>query len=166
MVTLIIAVEGAALHARFLRERPGDFGKQTLGRLLPGLLYPATDYIDALNMRQKLTEDFTQAVFAQADLLHLPVLPLPVPTIAELDMAANPGFSEFLLNFGHCTRPFNYFGLPAISVPIGLTGNGLPCAMQLVGRPFDETLLFRAARAYEREFGIDEPRAAAVAIKL
>jgi aspartyl-tRNA(Asn)/glutamyl-tRNA(Gln) amidotransferase subunit A len=153
LVTLIIAVEGATLHARFLRERPGDYGKQTLARLLPGLLYPATDYIDALNMRQKLIEDFSQAVFTQADLLHLPVIPVPVPTIAESDVAANPGFSEFLLNFGHCTRPFNYLGLPAISVPIGLTGNGLPCGMQLVGRPFDESLLFRVARAYERETG-------------
>ena len=151
LVTLIIAVEGAALHARFMRERPGDYGKQTLGRLLPGLLFPATQYIDALNLRRALTGVFADAVFEQADVLHLPVIPMPVPTIAESDMAANPGFSDFLLNFGHCTRPFNYLGFPAISVPIGFTGNGLPCGMQLVGRAFDETTLFGAARAYERE---------------
>ena len=151
LVTLIIAVEGAALHARFLRERPGDYGKQTLGRLLPGLLFPATQYIDALNLRRTLTGRFADAVFEHADILHLPVIPMPVPIIVESDMAANPGFSQFLLNFGHCTRPLNYLGFPAISVPIGFTGNGLPCGMQLVGRAFDETTLFRAARAYERE---------------
>ncbi len=151
MVSLIIAVEGAALHSRWLRERPQDYGKQTLGRLLPGLLFPATRYIDALNLRQKVLADFSQAVFSRADLLHLPVIPTAVPTIVESDLAANPGFLEFILRFGHCTRPFNYLGLPALSVPAGFTGNGLPCGMQLVGRPFDEALLLRVAHAYERE---------------
>ncbi len=151
MVNLIIAVEGAALHSRWLRERPHDYGKQTLGRLLPGLLYPATRYIDALNLRQKVLADFSKAVFSQADLLHLPVIPTAVPTVAESDSATNPGFLEFILNFGHCTRPFNYLGLPALSVPAGFTGNRLPCGMQLVGRPFDEALLLRVAHAYERE---------------
>lgn len=156
LVTLIIAVEGATLHARFLRERPADFGRQTLGRLLPGLLYPASQYIAALNLRRALTAQFVDAVFSRADVLHLPVIPMPVPTIAESDIAANPGFSEFLLNFGRCTRPFNYIGLPAISIPIGLTDNGLPCGMQLVGRSFDEATLFRVARAYERETNCTE----------
>ncbi len=151
MVSLIIAVEGAALHSRWLRERPQDYGKQTLGRLLPGLLFPATRYIDALNLRQKVLADFSQAVFSRADLLHLPVIPTAVPTIAESDLASNPGFLDFILGFGHCTRPFNYLGLPALSVPAGFTANGLPCGMQLVGRPFSEALLLRVAHAYERE---------------
>lgn len=153
MVLLIMGVEAAALHGRWLRERPGDYGEQTLGRLLPGLLYPATRYVDALNLRQKVMQDFADAVFARADVLHLPVLPIEVPTIAESDLAANPGFSEFVLHFGHCTRPFNYLGLPAVSVPAGRTHNGLPCGMQLVGRPFDEATLLHAARAFERETG-------------
>jgi aspartyl-tRNA(Asn)/glutamyl-tRNA(Gln) amidotransferase subunit A len=151
MVTLIIGVEAAALHGRWLRERAHDYGKQTRSRLLAGLLYPATRYVDALNLRQKLLQDFSDAVFSRADLLHLPVIPVPIPTIAESDLAANPGSAAFILNFGHCTRPFNYLGLPAISVPAGFTANGLPCGMQLVGRPFAESLLLQAARAYERE---------------
>ena len=153
LVNLIIAVEGAALHHRWLRERPDDYGEQTLGRLLPGLLYPATQYIEALNLREKVLQDLSAAVFTDADLLHLPVIPFPVPTIEESDIAANPGFSDYVLQFGHCTRPINFLGLPAITVPIGTTRNGLPCAMQLVGRSFDEALLFRAAHAYERETG-------------
>lgn len=153
MVMLIMAVEAAAMHARWLRERPQDYGRQTLGRLLPGLIYPATQYVDALNLRQKVMEDFSRSVFENADVLHLPVIPIQVPTIAESDIATNPGFSEFLLSFGHCTRPFNYLGLPAISLPAGTTRNGMPCGFQLVGRPFDEATLFRAARAYEREIG-------------
>jgi aspartyl-tRNA(Asn)/glutamyl-tRNA(Gln) amidotransferase subunit A len=151
MVTLIIGVEAAALHGRWLRERAHDYGKQTRSRLLAGLLYPATRYVDALNLRQKLLQDFSDAVFTRADLLHLPVIPMPIPTIAESDLAANPGAAAYILNFGHCTRPFNYLGLPAITVPAGFTANGLPCGMQLVGRPFAESVLLQAARAYERE---------------
>jgi aspartyl-tRNA(Asn)/glutamyl-tRNA(Gln) amidotransferase subunit A len=151
MVTLIIGAEAAALHGRWLRERAHDYGKQSRSRLLAGLLFPATRYVDALNLRQKVLQDFSDAVFSRADLLHLPVIPMPIPTIAESDLAANPGSAAYILNFGHCTRPFNYLGLPAISVPAGFTSNGLPCGMQLVGRPFAETLLLQAARAYERE---------------
>ncbi len=151
MVSLIVMVEGATVHSRWLRERRQDYGAQTLGRLLPGLFYPATRYVEALNLRHKVLADFAEAVFERADALHIPTMPMPVPTIAESDVAAKPNFMDYLRPFGHCTRPFSYLGLPALSVPAGFTANGLPCAFQLVGRPFDEAMLFRAARAYERE---------------
>ena len=156
LTSLIIAIEGAGVHRRWIRDRRQDYGRQTLGRLLPGLLAPATTYIDALNLKQKLLTDFAAAVFERADVLHAPVLTMPVPTIEESDLAANPGFSDYLVAFGHCSRPLNYLGLPALSVPAGFTANGLPTGFQLVGRPFDEARLFRAARAYERETGWSE----------
>ena len=154
--SLIIAIEGARVHRRWIRDRRQDYGRQTLGRLLPGLVAPATTYIDAVNLKQKLLGDFADAVFARADMLHTPVLTMPVPTIAESDLAANPGFSDYLVAFGHCSRPVNYLGLPALSVPAGFTANGLPTGFQLIGRLFDEARLFRAARAYERETGWTE----------
>jgi aspartyl-tRNA(Asn)/glutamyl-tRNA(Gln) amidotransferase subunit A len=49
----------------------------------------------------------------------------------------------------HCTAPFNYLGVPAMSVPAGFTWNGLPASMQLVARPFAEMMLFRVAGAYQ-----------------
>ena len=58
-----------------------------------------------------------------------------------------------IAGFGRCTRPFNFLGLPALSVPYGFTSNGLPTGYQIVGRSFDEATLFRAARAFERETG-------------
>ena len=91
--------------------------------------------------------------FRNADVLILPVMIVPVPTIAEGEMAGNPGVSEHIVRMGHATRPINYLGLPGLSVPCGFTGNGLPCAFQLVGRPYDEATFYRAARAYERETG-------------
>ena len=153
MTMLIIGVEGAAYHGRWLETRRDDYGRQTLGRLLPGLVHPARRYIEALSLRRQVIEELDAAVFARADVLHTPVWPFPIPTIAESDVAANPGFTEFIATTGHCSRPVNYAGLPGVSVPAGFTGNGLPAAFQLVGRPFDEARLLRAARAYERETG-------------
>jgi aspartyl-tRNA(Asn)/glutamyl-tRNA(Gln) amidotransferase subunit A len=49
------------------------------------------------------------------------------------------------------TRPFNYLGLPAISIPCGLDANGLPIGLQLAGRPFAEARLMRMADAYQRD---------------
>ncbi len=153
LTLLILACEGAAYHRRWLDERRHDYGRQTLGRLLPGLLYPATRYVEALSLRGRILEELREAVFARADVLHTPMWPFPIPTIEESDLAANPGFSEYIAATGHCARPVNYLGLPGVSVPAGFTGNGLPVAFQLIGRPFDEALLLRAARAYERETG-------------
>ena len=50
-----------------------------------------------------------------------------------------------------CTAPFNYLGVPALSVATGPTANGLPTGLQLVGRPFSEALLLRVAAAYQRD---------------
>ena len=48
-----------------------------------------------------------------------------------------------------CTAGFNYLGIPALSVPVGFTTNGLPAGMQLIGRPFAEARLLQVACAYE-----------------
>jgi aspartyl-tRNA(Asn)/glutamyl-tRNA(Gln) amidotransferase subunit A len=151
MVNIIISVEGATIHGNWLRTRSDEYGAQTLDRLLPGLLYPATTYLEALNLAQKVLVDFSRAVFDRADLLHVPTLISPVPTIEQTDPESNPAFMDYVISFGHCIRPFNYLRLPALSIPAGFTASGLPTAFQLVGRPYDESLLFRAARVYERE---------------
>ena len=118
---------------------------------LSGSLISATDYLEALKLRKVILKEFLKDVFDKVNLLHAPVVPIPVPTIAESDIQANPGFIEFLSNLGHCTRPFDYLGLPAVSVPAGKTDNGLPTGFQLVAPPLEEAILFKAARAYEKE---------------
>ena len=117
LTSLITSTEGATLHAPWMRERADEYGRQTLGRLTAGALTPATTYLDALNLRRAITREFMGAVYASADVLLTPVMMMPVPTIAESDLAANPGFSEFIVAMGHATRPFNYLGLPGLSKP-------------------------------------------------
>jgi aspartyl-tRNA(Asn)/glutamyl-tRNA(Gln) amidotransferase subunit A len=128
-----------------------DYGSQTRERLLTGSLFSAIDYLEALKLRKVVLKEFLQTVFTKVDVLHTPVVPIPVPTLAESNIQANPGFIEYLSQLGHCTRPFDYLGLPALSVPAGQTDNGLPTGFQLVAPPFEEALLFRTARAYEKE---------------
>lgn len=156
MVNVLISVEAATYHSKWLHERSADYGAQTYSRLLPGLYYSGSRYLEALNLREKVLAEFSEAVFEKADMLHAPVIPFPIPRIDETDVGAAPGFMDKLRSMTHATRPINYLGLPGLSVPCGFTENGLPCGFQLVGRPFDEKTLFRAGRAYERETGWPE----------
>ena len=91
--------------------------------------------------------------FSKCDVLHVPVLRQPVPTAKETDIGGSAAMAQVLGQIVANTRPFNFFGLPGLAVPIGFTRNGLPQAMQLVGRPFDEPLLFRVGVAYEAASG-------------
>ena len=143
--------EGAVLHQAWMRDRPQDYGAQVKARLEPGLAIAGTEYVTAQQIRPQITQRFVDAVFANADVFHAPTINIPVPSIAETDVKASPNFPAIIAGMTHCTRPFNYLGLPSLAVPAGFTGNGLPASFQLVGRPFAEAALYRAAAAYEAE---------------
>ncbi len=156
LTTLIIMAEAALYHQYWVQSRPDDYGPQTLSRLVTGMAIPASVYIEALNLRQKILADFAAAVFDKADILHLPMLPVPVPRFDAFDAPGSAAFLEIVVALGHCTRPANFLGLPGLSMPAGFTADGLPAAFQLIGRPFDEATLLRVARAFERETGITD----------
>ncbi len=147
---VVMAVEAATVHRRWLAERPQDYADQVRARIEPGLFYPATRYCEALAMRATLVREYMELTLGAADVLHLPAIPVAVPTIAETTTGSPAEIARAIGVIGHCTRGINYLGLPAISVPAGFTANGLPAAFQLVGRPFQEGLLLRAADAYQR----------------
>ena len=149
LANIIQGAEAATLHDCWLRERPDDYGPQVRARIEYGLAYPATHYLRALHIRPKIIQRFVEQVFSQCDVLHTPVFDRPVPTIAETDLAANPGFAALLANLTWCTRPINYLSVPGLSMPAGFTANGLPVAFQLVGPPFAEALLYKTGAAYE-----------------
>jgi aspartyl-tRNA(Asn)/glutamyl-tRNA(Gln) amidotransferase subunit A len=80
-----------------------------------------------------------------------PTLRTRTPTRAETDVDANPDNWRRMMGISANTRPFNYLGLPVVSVPVGFDERGLPMGMQLAGRPFAEARVLRAADAYQRE---------------
>ena len=84
-------------------------------------------------------------VFNKVDLLVTPTTPVPPITISEaLNMLPDPAGELWLRN----TRPFNVYGLPAISIPCGVTRAGLPIGLQLAGPNFSETSLLSFAHAF------------------
>ncbi|HEX7124609.1 MAG TPA: amidase [Thermodesulfobacteriota bacterium] len=148
----IIKCEAAAMHRPWLEARPQDYGKHVRLRIEAGFHIPATQYIDALRLRATMTERFLAETMAEVDLLHLPVLPIPVPTLEETDVDGAGGEAVVAVvgRITAFTRPFNLLGLPAVSVPCGFCRKGLPIAYQLVGRPFAEALLLRVVNAYQQ----------------
>jgi len=141
------AAESFAYHAENVARTPELYQPETLRRIRSGENISAAEYIQR---RHELDQERrrTQAFFAEVDLLITPTMPIPAPAIVDLkkDPAAlRPAELALLRN----TRPFNVWGLPAISVPCGLTKGGLPVGLQIAGAPWREDLVLKLAYAYE-----------------
>jgi aspartyl-tRNA(Asn)/glutamyl-tRNA(Gln) amidotransferase subunit A len=146
---LVLAVEAAAFHKRWMIERAQDYGPQVLMRLQNGLAIPGVTYLEALRWRGPALAAYLAAV-ADVDAVIAPVSPIPAPTIAESDVGNGPDAEAVIQRLTRFTRPINYLGLPALSIPAGFTRGGLPVGMQLVGRCFDEATLLRIGAAFQR----------------
>ena len=145
----IVYSEATALHAQLLAERAADYAPQVRVRAATGLGIPAPVYLQALQMRAPLARAFVEQVFSRCDVLHLPTLCIPVPTLAETDVGNSGVMWEKIALLVRCSAAFNYLGLPALSVPCGFTDDGLPTSFQLAARPFAEGRLLQVASAYE-----------------
>ncbi|HEY5299515.1 MAG TPA: amidase [Acetobacteraceae bacterium] len=149
---IISRVEAATIHAQWLRERAGDYAVHLSARMYPGLAIPAPYYVEALSRRGPVLKAFADGVFAQVDAIATPTIRTRLPTLAATDIdAGDPEAIGRFLAVSDNTRPFNYLGLPAISLPCGFDPNGLPIGLQLAGRPFAEARLFKLAEAYQRD---------------
>jgi aspartyl-tRNA(Asn)/glutamyl-tRNA(Gln) amidotransferase subunit A len=146
---LVLAVEAAAFHKRWMIERPQDYGPQVLMRLQNGLAIPGVSYLEALRWRGPALSAHLAAIDG-VDAVIAPVSPVPAPTIAESDVGNSPDAEAVIQRLTRFTRPVNYLGLPSLSVPSGFTRSGLPVGMQLIGRSFDEATLLRIGAAFQR----------------
>jgi Asp-tRNA(Asn)/Glu-tRNA(Gln) amidotransferase A subunit family amidase len=140
--------ESYAVHAESVAKSPELYQAETVRRIRAGEKVSAAEYIRA---RRELEEGrrSIRAVFAEVDVLVTPTMPMPAPAIADLRAnpdALRPAELKLLRN----TRPFNVWGLPAISVPCGFTQSGLPIGMQIAGAHWREDLVLRVAQAYEQ----------------
>ena len=146
---LVLAVEAAAFHKRWMIERPQDYGPQVLMRLQNGLAIPAISYLEAMRWRGPALSAHAAAV-AGIDAVIAPVSPVAAPTIAESDVGNGPDAEAVIQRLTRFTRPVNYLGLPSLAIPSGFTRGGLPVGMQLIGRSFGEATLLRIGAAFQR----------------
>jgi aspartyl-tRNA(Asn)/glutamyl-tRNA(Gln) amidotransferase subunit A len=146
---LVLAVEAAAFHKRWLIERPQDYGPQVLMRLQNGLAVPGVSYLEALRWRGAALAAHVAAT-AGVDAVIAPVAPVPAPTLAESDVRNAPNAEAVIQRLTRFTRPVNYLGLPALAIPCGFTAGGVPVGMQLIGRSFDESTLLTIGAAFQR----------------
>ncbi len=150
---LVSRAESAAIHARILKERPHELQPAVRARLEVGLRISAYDYLQALRLRARMTRHFIREVFAEVDVLLIPTIPEPAPRLADVTSAPVGAVVARMGRFSRLTRPINGLGLPALSVPCGLSPEGLPLGLQIVGRPFDEATVLRVGRAWEQRLG-------------
>jgi aspartyl-tRNA(Asn)/glutamyl-tRNA(Gln) amidotransferase subunit A len=147
----IAFAEASCYHEKNIRTRPEDYGDDTRELLRLGLLIPATDYLAALRARRLIFGAFRKA-FEAIDVLVAPSTPAAAPPIGAPVLENGEELRSGLLRLA---GPFNTTGFPALSLPCGFTGNGLPIGLQLAGAPRRERLLLRVARAFEMQSSPD-----------
>ena len=142
------AAEAYAYHAANVAASPELYQPETVRRIRSGERVTAAEYIDR-RRELEVARRGIGTIFAGVDVLVTPTTPLPAPSIADLKAnpdALRPAELKLLRN----TRPFNVWGLPAISVPCGFTQSGLPIGLQIAGPHWREDLVLRLAFAYEQ----------------
>jgi Asp-tRNA(Asn)/Glu-tRNA(Gln) amidotransferase A subunit family amidase len=144
----LLGAEAYAFHEPFVTRSPALYQPATLARIRSGA---ETSAATALRARRALeaARRSIRRVFEEVDLLLTPTIPITTPTIADLQEHPDALRAAELRMLGN-TRPFNVWGIPAISVPCGFTKDGLPIGLQLAGPPWREDTLLQAAHAYER----------------
>ena len=130
------------------KTRGQGFGTEVKRRIMIGTYALSSGYYDAYylkaqKVRTVIRREF-DAAFEKYDVLAAPVTPTPAFKIGE--KTADP-YAMYLNDV--FTLPVNIAGLPGISVPAGFV-DGLPVGLQIIGKPFDEASVLRAAYAYEQ----------------
>ena len=150
--------EAYAYHRQNATEAPELYLPETLRRILAGAEISASDYIARRRELEQARRNIGDA-FTNVDLLITPTTPMTAPSIA--DLRANPdNLRPAELKLLRNTRPFNVWGLPAISVPCGFTKAGSPIGLQIAGPHWREDLVLRLAHAYEQATTWHEARVA------
>jgi len=142
------SAESYAYHAEFVARCPGLYQPETLRRIRTGEGIAADD-IEARRRELKQFRGEIRRIFDEVDVLVTPTTPIPAPSLAELRQ--NPDLlrpKEIMLLRN--TRPFNVWGLPAISLPCGFTTSGLPIGLQIAGTHWAESVVLQIAYRYEQ----------------
>ncbi len=142
---VIYACENFAAHRQNIAAMLKSAGASRRARLYEGAISGSADYVQAQRIRSRLKRDLTET-FERVDLLAMPGQAQPAPRIKGADPLATL-YRNLSPDF---VGPFNLTGLPALCVPCGFNSTGLPTAVQLVGKPFDEPTLIKAGYTYQQ----------------
>ena len=144
-----ICAEGCQSNWKLLSERGDDISPEVRVRLEIGQFIAAIDYVKAQRLRRSIRDNMIAAI-KDADVLALPTLPLSIPKqgLGLIEFAGRkmplPGAVTRL------TSPFNFSGLPALSIPCGKDDKGLPVSLQLIGRPGADSTVLAVGKWAER----------------
>jgi aspartyl-tRNA(Asn)/glutamyl-tRNA(Gln) amidotransferase subunit A len=145
----IESAEPSTYHQRWLRDRPEDYGADVRVLLKVGEMLLATHYLQAQRYRSLLRNEFLEA-FKKVDIFLCPTLPFTATLVGATKVVIEDGVEEDMLSaIMQYTGVPSLTGLPALAVPCGFDGDGLPVGMQLIGKPFDEATLFRVGATYQ-----------------
>ncbi len=144
-----LRVPGATLDEMYENTRAEGFGEEVKRRVLIGTYVLSAGYYDAYyikaqQVRTLIAKDFAKA-FAEVDCILTPTAPSAAFAIGE---KADDPLAMYLNDV--FTVPVNLAGLPGISVPAGLSSDGLPLGLQVIGKAFDEETMFRVAGVVEQ----------------
>ncbi|WP_433857457.1 amidase [Streptomyces kronopolitis] len=145
----LMVPEATAAHERTLRSVPERYGEDVRVLLEAGTLFPAGDYLRAQRSRALMREAWAE-LFRQVDVVAAPSVPIPAVRAGQETVQWPDGSVESVSDaYVRLCAPANITGIPALSLPVGPDGTGLPTGLQLMGRPFDEATVLRVGRAYE-----------------
>src|SRR5437588_6216077 len=139
----VMAVESAAFHAPRLRRHPNDYQPKIRALLEEGLACPAPEYARCKEHQAQLRAAM-EACFDGVDALLTPATTSPAP---DASTTGDPAFNS----------PWSYTGLPTVSIPAGRSPDGMPLAIQLVGRPWAEAELLATAAWCEMVLAVKWP---------
>jgi aspartyl-tRNA(Asn)/glutamyl-tRNA(Gln) amidotransferase subunit A len=144
---VILQSEAWSVHAEWLRERPGDYGRLARRRVMSGAFIGAGDYVLASRRRLQMIAA-VESVLREVDILLCASAMDPPCSIDDPEAIERTYMRQ-------ARTPFNVTGHPALAMATGLSRDGLPLAVQFVGRFFDEATVLRVARTWERAAGTD-----------
>ena len=147
--TTMLMAEATACFRDLLASDGNRLYEPVRLRLEAGLFISAADYLRAQQGRA-VFDRAARRLLEDVDLLAGPTEPVTAPPLLQQQVLAGEQEIGTVAALTQYTRPYNITGFPAISVPCGLSSEGMPIGLQLAGRPFDEETVLRAAHAYEQ----------------
>jgi len=145
---LITSAEGASLHLSTLRTRLEEYEPLIQDRLLAGALLPAAWVNHAQKVRAQARASL-RALLADWDILLAPATPVAATPIGQETLVLDGETLPLRPSMGLFTQPISGVGLPVITAPVPRADGALPIGVQLIGKPWTEALLFRAAAALQ-----------------